>query len=98
MSAALAQLPSRFVRRTTLNENEYRVNFKQIDNDVIKVLVSPEAKRVTPQMPSIYLGLLLAPQDCWERDGVIHFIGEDREDGHLTAWEQMREIAGAANS
>lgn len=98
MSAVVAQFPSRFVRRTTLAENEYRVNFKQIDNDVIRSLVSPEARAVTPQMSMIYLSLLAAPQNCWERDGVIHFVGEDRDDGHLTAWEQMREIAGVANS
>ena len=98
MSAAVARFPSRFVRRTTLAENEYRVNFKQIDNEVIRSLVSPEARAVTPQMSTIYLSLLAAPQHCWERDGVIHFAGEDREDGHLTAWEQMREIAGVANS
>jgi len=98
MSAAVAQFPSRFVRRTTLAENEYRVNFKQIDNEVIRSLVSPEARAVTPQMSTIYLSLLAAPQHCWERNGVIHFVGEDRENGHLTAWEQMREIAGVANS
>jgi hypothetical protein len=98
MSAATAQLQPRFVRRTALDENEYRVNFKQIDNDVIGALVSQEARAVTPQMSAIYLSLLAAPQHCWERDGVIHFAGEDRADGHITAWEQMRETAGVANS
>src|SRR5262245_12091541 len=62
MSAAVAQCPPRFVRRTMLAENEYRVNFKQIDNDVIKALVSPEAREVTQRMSTIYLSLLLAPQ------------------------------------
>jgi hypothetical protein len=98
MPAAVAQFPSRFVRRTALAENEYRVNFKQIDNDVIKSLISPEARAVTPQMSTIYLSLLSAPQHCWERDGALHFTGEDRAESRLTAWEQMREIAGVANS
>lgn len=98
MSAAAAQLAPRFVRRTTLAENEYRVNFKQIDNDVIKALTSPEAREVTPMVSAIYLSLLASPPSCWERDGVLHFVGEDREEGRLTAWEQMREIAGVANS
>ncbi|HKX26903.1 MAG TPA: hypothetical protein VJ302_04340 [Blastocatellia bacterium] len=99
MSAlALAQSPPRFVRRTTLKENEYRTNFKQIDNDVIATLVSREARAVTPQMSAIYLGLLLAPPQCWERDGVLHLVGEDREEGSITAWEQMRELTGVANS
>lgn len=94
----MAQTAPRFVRRTTLNENEYRVNFKQIDNDVIKALTSTEAREVTPLMATIYLTLLAAPQDCWERAGVLHFMGEDREEGHLTAWERMRKITGVANS
>lgn len=98
MSAAVAQFPSRFVRRTALAENEYRVNFKQLDNDVIRSLVSQEARAVTPQMSTIYLSLLSAPQHCWEREGALHFAGEDRAEGRLTAWEQMREIAGVANS
>src|SRR5262249_42029603 len=98
MSTAVMPSPPLFVRRTTLSENEYRVNFKQLDNDVIKALVSAEAREVTPQISTIYLSLLTAPQHCWERDGVIHFVGEDREDNRLTAWEQMREIAGVANS
>ena len=98
MSAAAIQCPPRFVRRTVLNENEYRVNFKQIDNDVIKALVSPEAREVTPRISAIYLSLLSAPHDCWEREGVLHFVGEDQDNKHLTAWEQMREITGVANS
>src|SRR5262249_36082070 len=98
ISTAVAPATFLFVRRTTLSENEYRVNFKQIDNDVIKALVSAEAREVTPQISTIYFSLLMAPQHCWERDGVIHFIGEDREDRRLTAWEQMRELAGVANS
>ena len=98
MSAVPASSPPRFVRRTMLNESEYRVNFKQIDNDVIKTLVSPEARRVTPLVSAIYLGLISSPQECWEREGVLHFMGEDREGESLTAWEQMCEIAGVANS
>src|SRR5215475_3885089 len=98
MSAARAQITPVFVRRTTLSENEYRVNFKQIDNDVIKALVSSEAREVTPLMSAIYLGLLAAPRESCEREGLLHFIGETRDDKHLTAWEQMREIAGVANS
>ncbi|MEP7342594.1 MAG: hypothetical protein ABI977_33005 [Acidobacteriota bacterium] len=98
MFATAAQPAPKFVRRTILNEDEYRVNFKQIDNEVIKSLVSAEAREVTPMMSSIYLSLLSAPQHCWEREGVLHFIGEDCADGHLTAWEQMRKIVGVANS
>jgi hypothetical protein len=98
MSVASAQIPSVFVRRTTLNEHERRVNFKQIDNDVIRAITSAEAREVTPQMATIYLTLLAAPSQCWERAGVLHFVGEEGEAGRLTAWEQMRHITGVANS
>lgn len=98
MFATAAQPAPKFVRRTILNEDEYRVNFKQIDNEVIKSLVSAKAREVTPMMSSIYLSLLSAPQHCWEREGVLHFVGEDCAGGHLTAWEQMRKIAGVSNS
>lgn len=98
MSAILAAAEPQFVRRTVLADNEYRANFKQVDNDVIKALVSKQARSVTPLMSAIYLGLLTAPPHCWEREGVLHFRGCDRDGGALTAWEQMRELAGVANS
>jgi hypothetical protein len=98
MSAILAAAAPQFVRRTMLADDEYRVNFKQIDNDIIKALVSKQARSVTPLMSAIYLGLLAAPRHCWEREGVLHFRGEDRIETSLTAWEQMRELAGVANS
>ena len=100
MIAALASpgLAGRFVRRTTLAENEYRTNFKQIDNDIIQTLTSREARQVTPLMATIYLSLLAAPLTCWEREGVLHFVGEDRLNESLTAWEQMRALTGVANS
>lgn len=98
MLAAVTQSSPRFVRRTTLSASEYRVNFRQIDNDVIKTLVSREARAVTALMATIYLSLASAPQHCWERDGVLHFVGEDCDEGHRTAWEQMRELTGVANS
>lgn len=98
MLTAVTQSSPRFVRRTTLSADEYRVNFRQIDNDVIKTLVSREARAVTALMATIYLSLASAPQHCWERDGVLHFAGEDCAEGHRTAWEQMRELAGVANS
>jgi hypothetical protein len=100
---AAAATPPRFVRRTTLNEGEYRVNFKQIDCDVLAALVSAAASKVTPLMSKIYLSLLLAPPSCWEREGVLRFAGECREGGKgnrevLTAWEQLCELTGVSNS
>ena len=95
-SAATAA--GRFVRRTSLGDDEYRVNFKQIDCEVLKALTSDEASAVTPSMSKIYVRLLLAPSSCWEREGVLRFVGEEREGEPLTAWEQLIELTGVANS
>ena len=68
----------RFVRRTQLCANEYRRNFHQIDHDVLAAVTSPEADRVTPLMSKIYLRLVSAPPEFWEREGVLYFsAGED---------------------
>jgi hypothetical protein len=88
----------RFVRRTSLGEDEYRVNFKQIDCDVLDALTSDEACAVTPLMSKIYIRLIRAPLPCWEREGVLRFVGEEREGDILTAWEKLVELTGVANS
>jgi hypothetical protein len=88
----------RFVRRTSLGIDEYRVNFKQIDCEVLDTLASDEACAVTPSMSRIYIRLIRAPSSCWERDGVLRFEGEAREGKILTAWEQLVELTGVANS
>jgi hypothetical protein len=95
-SAAAA--PSRFVRRTTLGEDEYRVNFKQIDCEVLDALASDEACEVTPSMCRIYIRLIRSPLPYWEREGVLHFVGEERGEESLTAWALMRELTGVSNS
>jgi hypothetical protein len=98
MSAAMAADQCRFVRRTTLNPEEYRTNFRQIDCEVIEVLTSPEADQVTSQMSKIYLRLTNAHRDYWEREGVLRFIGEEREGKWQTAWEQLVSLAGVASA
>ena len=72
----------RFVRKTRLAPGEYRKNFHQLDADVVAALSSPEADRVTPLMSKIYLRLVSAPTECWEREGVLYFAARDA-DGHL---------------
>jgi hypothetical protein len=88
----------RFVRRTQLGPNEYRKNFRQIDGDVIAAVTSEEADRVTPLMSKIYLRLVHAPAQYWERDGVLRFEGEVRDDGHVTAWEALCAVVGVASA
>lgn len=98
MSAAIAADQYQFVRRTTLNSDEYRKNFRQIDCDVIEALTSLEADQVTSQMSKIYLRLSNASQECWERQGVLRFAGYEREGKWQTAWEQLVSLSGVASA
>ena len=95
---ATALAPPRFMRRTQLSPNEYRKNFRQIDGDVISTVTSAEADRVTPLMSKIYLRLVHAPAQYWERDGVLRFEGELRDDSHVTAWVALCEALGVASA
>ena len=95
---ATALAPPRFVRRTQLGPNEYRKNFRQIDGDVISAVTSEEADRVTPLMSKIYLRLVHAPAEYWERDGVLRFESELRDDGHVTAWVALCAMVGVASA
>jgi hypothetical protein len=88
----------RFVRRTVLNQNEYRINFRQIDCDVIATLISEEASRITPLMGKIYLGLINASSEYWEREGVVRLTGREIEGEWQTAWEQLLELLGVASA
>jgi hypothetical protein len=92
-----AQVP-RFVRRTQLGSHEYRTNFRQLDCEVISALISDEATKVTSQMSKIYLSLINAPVELWERDGVLRFTGCESEGKWQTAWEQLVEMAGVASA
>jgi hypothetical protein len=97
MSARPLESP-RFVRRTQLGPNEYRKNFRQIDGDVIAAVTSREADRVTPLMSKIYLRLVHAPAEYWEREGVLRFEAEPGSDRRIKAWEALCEVAGVASA
>jgi hypothetical protein len=88
----------RFVRRTQLGQHEYRTNFRQLDCDVISALVSDEACGVTSQMSKVYLSLINAPVELWERDGVLRFTGYEDGEKWKTAWEQLVELVGVASA
>ena len=98
MAMEASAMGQRFVRRTSLNQNEYRTNFRQIDCDVIAALISDVASKVTPHMSKIYLALVTAPSDCWEREGVLRLAGREREGEWQTAWEQLVELVGVASA
>lgn len=97
MSAQALGAP-RFIRKTQLAPNEYRKNFHQLDNDIILMITSSEADRITPLMSKIYLRLTTAPARYWERDGVLRFEAEWREGKHVKAWSVLCEVLGVASA
>ena len=88
----------RFVRRTRLATHEYRKNFRQLDEEIIAAVTSPAADRVTPLMSKIYLRLINAPAQQYEREGVLRFEGELREGQHVKAWSALCELLGVASA
>lgn len=88
----------RFVRRTALRADEYRKNFRQVDADAIAAVTSREADCVTPLMSKIYLRLVNAPAQYWEREGVLRFEAELREEAYVKAWGSLCELAGVASA
>jgi hypothetical protein len=97
MTAQALEAP-RFIRKTQLAPNEYRKNFHQLDNDILLVITSAEADRITPLMSKIYLRLTAAPAQYWERDGVLRFEAEWREGKHVKAWSVLCEVLGVASA
>lgn len=96
---AQATTPSlRFVRRTRLNPQEYHRNFHKLDEEVIAAVTSREADQVTPLMSKIYLRLVNAPTEYWEREGVLRFEAEVREGKQVKAWAVLCELLGVASA
>jgi hypothetical protein len=98
MPAATARGVPAFVRRTSLGANEYHTNFRKVDCETISRLTSEEAGLVTSQMCKVYLSLLNAPPECWEREGVLRLTGEEGSGGRVTAWEQLVSLVGVASA
>lgn len=94
----MAATAHRFVRRTTLEQDEYRKNFRQIDRDAIELLKSAEARQVTRLMGTLYLTLIDAPSEYWEREGVLRFTGDVTERGQQTAWQQLVALLDCGNT
>jgi len=97
MTATALPAP-RFLRKTRLADNEYRRNFRQIDNDVIEVITSLEADAITPLMSKIYLRLLKAPDKYVESSGVLRFEEEIREGKRRTAWQVLCDLLSVSSS
>jgi hypothetical protein len=96
---SLRPLPGqRFIRRTELRPNEYRKNFQQIDREILSTVTSEEADRVTPLMSKIYLRLVNAPENYWEREGVLRIEAEVRDEKLVKAWSVLCELVGVASA
>jgi hypothetical protein len=96
---AMQALPShRFIRKTELGPNEYRKRFRQIDDEIIAAITSPEADQVTPLMSKIYLRLINAPDNYWERQGVLRFAAEIREGKSVKAWTVLCDLLSVSSA
>jgi len=96
-AASMTEATPKFLQRTSLMPGEYRANFRQIDRDAIRLVRSSAARQVTKLMAHIYLCLVDAPVHLRERDGVLRFAGEVREEKTVTAWEQLIEMLEVAD-
>ena len=94
----LGASPPRFVRRTALGAHEYRKNFRQLDCDVIAAVTSAEADGVTPLMSKIYLRLVAAPSEFWEREGVLYFAPRDEEGRPVKSSKVLYGVLGVASA
>jgi hypothetical protein len=88
----------RFVRKTQLAPGEYRKNFHQVDADIIAAVTSQEADRITPLMSKIYLRLVSAPTEFWEREGVLYFAPRDKDGRPIKASKVLYEVLGVASA
>jgi hypothetical protein len=61
-------------------------------------VTSCEADLVTPLMSKIYLRLVNAPTQYWEREGVLRFEAELRNETHVKAWDALCEILSVASA
>ena len=98
MTAAQPDTPARFVRRTQLGANEYRKNFRQLDEDAIGAVTSPEADQVTPLMSKVYLRLVSAPSEFWEREGVLYFSAGEKDGRPVKSSKVLYEVLGVASA
>lgn len=96
--AAQPNFSNRFIRKTRLSANEYHKNFFKLDAEIIAAITSAEADKVTPLMSKIYLRLVNAPDQHWEREGVLRFEAQCREGKQVKAWDVLCETLGVASA
>ncbi len=89
---------NKFIRKTQLAANEYHKNFSKLDVEIITAITSAEADKATPLMSKIYLRLVNAPDQYWEREGVLRFEAQCREGKQVKAWDVLCEVVGVASA
>jgi hypothetical protein len=60
-----------------------------IQEEILKLVTSEEAERVTRYISLIYLRLVRAPCHLWEREHVLRFTREFRDGHPVSAWDQL---------
>src|SRR2546423_14374789 len=96
--AAQPNFSNRFVRKTQLSANEYHKHIIKLDEEIIAAITSAEADKVTQLMSKIYLRMVNAPDQYWEREGVLRFEAECREGKQVKAWDVLCETLGVARA
>lgn len=83
-----------YLPQTVCTPEQYHCNFQMLDRFTIRLLTSPEAKKVTRQMLNIYVLLKDAPWEFWEKPNALRVIGTEQQ----TAWEILCELADVASA
>lgn len=96
--ASQPNFSNKFIRKTRLSANEYHKNFIKLDAEIIAAITSAGADKVTPLMSKIYLRLVYAPDQYWEREGVLRFEAQCREGKQVKAWDVLCETLGVASA
>ena len=62
-----------------------------IKRDIAEAVTSEEADRVTPDICSIYLRLVTAPEQWWQENEVLSIKAESRDGVSRLAWSILLE-------
>jgi hypothetical protein len=65
---------------------------------VLAAVTSAEADQVTPLMSKVYLRLVSAPPEFWEREGVLYFSAGEKDGRPVKASKVLYELLGVASA
>jgi len=67
-----------------------------IRRDILELITSEEADKVTPLMTTIYCRLLVAPPERWDGSEALRVKGSMREEVWTAAWVELVNLLGVA--